>query len=332
MIITKTPVRLPIAGGGTDLPEFYQQTGFGYTLSLTINKFVFCLVRRNFEKGVRFTGYYKKEIVNHFTLLENPMARAVLQYLDFQEDIEIITISDIRTNCGLGTSSSFVVGLIHALKAYRGEKIIIGQLAKDAIEVERNILKEKGGIQDQYAVSLGGLVELEINKNGYVNSSKLEISTYLRNLIEERFVIYDTKVARISSNVQAETVAKITKSIDKFNALKDIYGIGKEIKDALLLNDVDKVGSLMNDHWIKKKIYSEGNENLIFDHIYYKGLTFGAIGGKLMGAGGGGYFMFIARSKSEIKQMNLEFQKIGLIPTNFKIDDTGTEIIFKGNL
>jgi len=332
MIITKTPVRLPIGGGGTDLPEFYRRSGFGYTISIAIDKYVFCIVRHNFEKGVRFTGYHKKEIVKNFSDLENPMARAVLQYLDFQEDIEIVTISDVRTNCGLGTSSSFVVGLIHALRAYRGEKIDPLELAGDAIAVERVLLNEKGGVQDQYAVALGGLVELQINRSGIVQPCKIDISPNLKNLIEDRVVIYDTNIARVSANVQAENVAKFSADDTKFNALIDIYDIGIEIKSALLNSDLDKIGSLMNAHWIKKKLYSGESTGSQFDKFYDKGCKLGAIGGKLMGAGGGGFFLFIARSKSDIKVMNQEFEKMGFMPTHFHVESSGTEIVFQGNL
>jgi D-glycero-alpha-D-manno-heptose-7-phosphate kinase len=332
MIITKTPVRLPIGGGGTDLSDFYSRSGFGYTLSLTIDKYVFCIVRHNFEKGVRFTGYHKKEIVKRISDLENPIARAVLQYLDFQEDIEIVTISDIRTNCGLGTSSSFVVGLIHALRVYRGEKIDPLNLAKDAIAVERVILNEKGGVQDQYSAALGGLVELQINQLGKVQPRKIDISPTLGQLIVDRVVMYDTNIARISSNVQADNVAKFTSDETKFNALIDIHNIGLEMKLALLNSDLDKIGALMNLHWIKKKLYSGESPNSQFNKFYDMGIKFGAIGGKLMGAGGGGFFLFIVKSKSDIKNMNQEFERIGFLSTPFTVENTGSVIAYQGSL
>jgi D-glycero-alpha-D-manno-heptose-7-phosphate kinase len=269
MIITKTPVRIPIGGGGTDLPDFYKKSGFGYTISLSIDKYVFCLVRKNFEKGVRFTGYYKKEIVQNLTDLENPITRAVLQYLDFQDDIEIVTISDIRTNCGLGTSSSFVVGLLHALRAYRNEKVDAIKLAEDAINVERLILNEKGGVQDQYAAALGGLVELKIDGKGIVESKKIDISNKLKYLIENRVVIYDTKISRVSSNIQSENVINITNDESKFAALKDICKIGKKIKTALINSDLDEIGFLMDEHWEKKLHYLGESKNSNFNMFFF---------------------------------------------------------------
>jgi D-glycero-alpha-D-manno-heptose-7-phosphate kinase len=332
MIITKTPVRIPLGGGGTDLSEFYCRNGAGYTLSLAINKYVFCIIRRNFEKGVRFTGYHKKEIVSSFHNLENSIAKAVFQYLDFQEDIEIITISDVRTNCGLGTSSAFVVGLLHALKVYRGELIDPLTLARDAVIVEREILKENGGVQDQYSAALGGLVELQIDKTGLIEAKKINLNNQMKELFENFFVMYDTRVARVSSNIQAQTIKGLVSDDAKFNALKQIFSLGRDMKSAILDLNIEKVGSLMNSHWNKKKLYSPESTGFKFEDFYNKGIDFGAIGGKLMGAGGGGYFLFVVKNKTLIKKLNQEFLKIGFMPTIFQIADNGSEIVFKGNL
>jgi D-glycero-alpha-D-manno-heptose-7-phosphate kinase len=331
MLITKTPVRLPLGGGGTDLAEFYNRNGSGYTLSLAIDKYVFCLVRQNFEKGVRFSGYHRKEIVLSYDELQNPMARAVLQYLDFREDIEIVTMSDIRTNCGLGTSSAFVVGLLHALRAYRGEVIDPVGLARDAIAVEREILKEKGGVQDQYAAAFGGLVELQIDQSGTVRATKVNLTDKIKKLLEDRLVIYDTKVARVSSNVQAETVAGLSDEV-KFNALKEIFFLGLKMKPAILKGSIDEVGLLMNDHWAQKRIYAGNSATNQFEEFYDLGINFGAIGGKLMGAGGGGYFLFVAKNNEVIQLLNREFERIGFRSTNFHVADRGSEIVFIGNL
>jgi D-glycero-alpha-D-manno-heptose-7-phosphate kinase len=330
MLITKTPARLPLGGGGTDLAEFYSRNGSGYTLSLAIDKYVFCLVRQNFEKGVRFTGYHRKEIVGSYEDLENPMARAVLQYLDFREDIEIVTMSDIRTNCGLGTSSAFVVGLLHALRAYRGEAINPIELARDAITVEREIVKEKGGVQDQYAAALGGLVELHIDYLGSVRASKLDLTSEIKTLLEDRLVIYDTKVARISANIQAQTAAGLSED-DKFNALKEIYFLGLKMRPALLKGALDEVGDLMNIHWEQKRLYTGNSATNQFQKFYDQGIKFGATGGKLMGAGGGGYFLFVAKNNEAIQVLNQEFEQMGFGPTKFHIAEYGTEIIFRGN-
>ena len=331
MLITKTPVRLPIGGGGTDLAEFYRRNGSGYTLSLAIDKYVFCLVRQNFEKGVRFSGYHRKEIVRSYAELENPMARAVLQYLDFREDIEIVTISDIRTNCGLGTSSAFVVGLLHALKAYRGEVIDPVVLARDAIAVEREILKEKGGVQDQYATAIGGLVELKIDESGSVQASKVHLTDEIKKHLEDHLVIYDTKVARVSSNVQAETVAGLSDDV-KFQALREIYFLGMKMKSALIKGSIDEVGFLMNSHWHQKRLYTGTSATNQFEEFYDLGINSGAIGGKLMGAGGGGYFLFVAANKEAIQVLNREFESVGFRPTSFCVADRGSEIVLRGSL
>jgi len=330
MIITKTPVRLSLGGGGSDLPSFYKKHRSGYILSTAINKYVFCLVRSNFEVGVRFTGYNKKEIVRYVEDLSNPIVKAVLKFLDYKDDVEIVTMSDVRTNCGLGTSSSFTVGLIHALRLHRGDKVDKLQLAKDAITIERDILKESGGIQDQYSAAIGGILSMHIDSEGNVDPVRIFISEDASNAFLNRCHIYDTKSQRFSSDVQAATIKRITEGNDEFLALRDLMNLGMKLKDILSSGDINSFGLILDQHWKLKKSYADPQSWNKFDDIYKKAMLNGAIGGKLIGAGGGGYFMFVIGNDQGSDEFE-KFMKIeGLERTHFDFEDVGSNVLFNG--
>jgi D-glycero-alpha-D-manno-heptose-7-phosphate kinase len=329
VIITKTPVRLPLGGGGSDIPSFFTKNGSGYILSTAINKYVFCLVRQNFEPGIRFTGYHKKEIVNNYHELANPIVRATLQYLEWNDDVEIVTMSDVRTNCGLGTSSAFTVGLIHALRLYRNESVDSLQLAKDAIKIEREILKEQGGIQDQYATALGGVLAMEIDRYGLVDPKKIILSSNAKENFKKYCVLYDTKTERFSSDVQAATVINLESSDAKYNALRSLMEVGRSFEKLLKESNIPAMGEIMDTHWELKKKYTEESSWARFDKIYKLAKLCGALGGKLIGAGGGGYFLFILSDSVDQIQFGRTLSQEGLIRVEYDFEDFGTSLIFK---
>jgi D-glycero-alpha-D-manno-heptose-7-phosphate kinase len=290
MIISSAPLRVPIGGGGTDLPEFYEKQGSGQLVSCAINKFVYCLIRKNFELGIRFTGYHKKEIVSHYSELQNPLVRSVLKYLEFEDDIEIVSMSDVRTSCGLGTSSAFTVALIYALHHYKGNSVSSRDIAEQAVIVEREILNEAGGFQDQYVSSLGGGVKLVVDQSGTIEVDDLGVSKAVWDELFSYFVFFDTKVERRSFEIQERTVRRVRSDISANQNLTEILNIGLRIEDCIKNRNFLKIGDLFREHWKLKEMYS-GGASSIFSEYLDEALLNGARGGKLMGAGGGGFFI-----------------------------------------
>ena len=316
MIITKAPVRVPIGGGGTDLPEFYTQYGEGRLSAVTINRFVYCLVRENFECGIRFTGYHNKETVRHSSEIKNPLVRNVLEVLGIDDGIEIVSMSDIRSSCGLGTSSAFTVALISAIYNYYGIKYNSISLAEQARYIERERLAEAGGFQDQYASSIGGGVILKCTREGVVSAEKMVISDTEWKRFFKKLVFFDTSISRRSFEIQSNTVSKIKNNSETINYLSRILAIGKEIEDNLIRGSYDEVGILIHEHWEYKKKYTD-NKDLKINKIIEESRKYGSVGGKLMGAGGGGFIMCYSKNEKNKKTLIEYMMKQGFTIANF---------------
>lgn len=328
MIISQTPVRIPLGGGGTDLAEFYSKNGGGFLVSAAVDKFVLVLVRRNFENGIRFTGYHKKEIVDKKEKLENPLVRATLQYLNFDENVEIVSMSDVRANCGLGTSSAFTVGLLNALYHYQGVSRSPEELAEDAVYIERNLLREAGGVQDQYVSSFGGLISMDLDSTGAVQIEKLTLSANTVSQFDEHFLFIDTRSSRQSSKIQEITISNLKSGSHIANdSMLEIRLIGKLIYEALNTEKLSEIGDLMHRHWVEKTRYSSSTSNSFIDELYSFACANGALGGKLMGAGGGGFMMFIVPSLLHKKNLISAFAKKGFEHLEVRIENAGSKII-----
>jgi len=328
MIISQTPVRIPLGGGGTDLAEFYTKNSGGFLVSAAVNKFVLILVRRNFENGIRFTGYHKKEIVDKRQKLENPLVRATLEYLNFDESIEIVSMSDVRANCGLGTSSAFTVGLLNALYHYKGVSCSPEELAEAAICIEREMLQEAGGVQDQYVSSYGGAILMELDSAGAVQIEKLSLSANAMNQFDNHFLFIDTRSSRQSSKIQEATISSLKSSSNTANeSMLEIRSIGRLIHEALITEKFYEIGELMHRHWVEKKKYGSSTSNPFIDELYSFACSNGALGGKLMGAGGGGFMMFVVPSALHKNNLIQAFAKKRFEHLDLKIENAGSKII-----
>jgi D-glycero-alpha-D-manno-heptose-7-phosphate kinase len=322
VIISRTPVRIPLGGGGTDLPAYYEKYESSL-LTAAVNRYVFIIVKKHFEDTVRFTGYHRKEVVDSSDQILHPVVRTALRLLNIGRGIEIVSVSDVPANAGLGASSSFTVGILNALHTYKGENPSPEDLAKEALTIERGILKEPGGIQDQYIAAYGGLIAIDISRMGKVAVRPLKIDPELVSELERRLVFFYTKLTRTASEVQAEHVESILRQeAEVIQSLHGIKQIGFETKSALETGDLDRFGKLLDEHWNYKKRVGGNISNGDIDRWHRLAIDAGALGGKLLGAGGGGFLTFYcqpqhrdhvrgALAKESLKEIALRFEPTG---------------------
>jgi len=324
MIITKTPVRISIGGGGTDLPFFYPLYE-GELITAAINKYVYVTIsKRNFHNNIR-VAYSKTEIVNSSDEIENTRVKAALKFLNINEPLEITTISEVPGNSGLGSSSAFLVGLLKALHIYLGEDVSSRTLAEEAAKIEIEILNEPIGKQDQYATALGGINHLKINKKGSVLASPLDISFETLSDLERNLHIFFTGVQRSATEVLNDQAKSIQSNENKLESMKKIKEIGIEIKKALEKGDTKMFGRLMNLHWELKKETSNKISDPQIDNWYNLAIQNGALGGKIMGAGGGGFFIFYCDRNPSNFIKTLTQSGLSYVP--FRFDRDGSKVV-----
>jgi D-glycero-alpha-D-manno-heptose-7-phosphate kinase len=328
MIISKTPVRVSFFGGGTDYPDYFNEFGGG-VLSTTINKYIYVTVNKLeglLDQKYRIT-YSKLELCNDVEEINHPVVREVIKYLGITEGLEINIISDLPARTGIGSSSSFTVGLLHALYALQG--IMKGKeaLAKEAIHIEFDILKERVGVQDQLAAAYGGLNQMRFTDNVY-EVNPLIISKERKVELESKLLMFYTGISRFASEVLKEQIEK-TQERRISKELGGIYNMVKKGVDILAdeKRSLDEFGELMHQAWMAKRSLSSAISTTHLDEIYEKAKLAGAIGGKLLGAGGGGFFVFyvpLQNQSSVIDALN----HLKLI--NFEFEDGGTRIVYHG--
>ena len=291
MIITRTPFRVSLGGGGTDLPSYYSRYG-GFIVGAAINRYVYVMLNHRFEDSIR-VSYSQTEIVDGPDAVEHPIVREALKFTGINNHLEIVSIADLPANTGLGSSCAFTVGLLNALHAMKREHVSLEELAEEACHIEIDCLGEPIGKQDQYIAALGGVTCLEIDREGGVRSSPLQIPEDVVQELENNTLIFYTGIQRSASDV-LRSQSKATEEKDQrvTKALHMIKDIGREIKVALIRGDLDRFGWLMDQHWQVKKSLSEKVTASNLDRWYEIAKSHGALGGKVMGAGGGGFFMF----------------------------------------
>src|SRR3989338_243355 len=275
MIITRTPVRIPLGGGGTDLPAYYEKYEASI-LSAAVTKYVYLVVRQHFEDTIRVTGYSRKEVVESPEEVQHPVVREALKMLGLGRGIEIVSMSDVPANTGLGTSSSFTVGLLNALHAFKGENPSQKTLAEEALQIERIILKEPGGVQDQYVAAYGGLISIEVNRKGDVGVSPLRIDADLMAELDRRLGFFYTKFQRSASAIQSEHVQALTNGNHQaVESLHEIKRIGLETRTAFEKGKLDRFGHLLNEHWNYKKQLGVNVSNENIDRWYQQAIEAG---------------------------------------------------------
>jgi D-glycero-alpha-D-manno-heptose-7-phosphate kinase len=325
MIISRTPFRIPIGGGGSDLPFYYTRQG-GSLVTATIDKYMYIIVqpRKYYEKF--FIRYLKNEMVNTVDEIEHEYVRESLKLLKIDKPVEITSISDVPAGTGLGSSSSFLVGLLHALHAYKGERVSKKTLAEEATQIQMEILKTPAGLQDQYAAAFGSMITLQISKQGKALVNPLDIHNSHLQKLEDNLLFFYTGILHSSTDVLNNQKQEAERDENKIAMLTEIKQIGQEIKKALENGNVRRFGEWLNIHWQTKRNLGSKMTNPQIDSWYDLALQRGAIGGKIMGAGGGGFFMFYVDNNQDA------FRKImgesGLKEVNFRFDHDGSKIIF----
>jgi len=324
MIIARTPVRISLGGGGTDLASYYCKYG-GFLIAAAIDKYIFITVNRRFEDSIR-VSYSKTEIVDKVEEIQHPIVREALKLLGYDGSLEITTIADVPANTGLGTSSSFTVGLLNALHTYKRESITAKALAEEACRIEIDILGEPVGKQDQYMAAFGGITCLTFAKNGEVTVTPLNISPDIIEELERHIMLFYTGIRRNSADVlSGQNNASQRDDKKVIENLHKIKEIGEEAKIALESGNVHRFGELLHTHWQSKKNLSHKVSRTEIDRWYALARQNGALGGKIMGAGGGGFFMFyVEGGKGKLRQV---IKRENLREMRFKFDLEGSKVL-----
>lgn len=315
MIITQTPLRISLLGGNTDFPSYYEKYG-GVVLTTTIDKFIYCIVKNRFDDLIK-VNYSIKESVEKVDDLQHELVREALKLTGIDKGIEITFISDIPTEgSGLGSSSSVTVGVLIALHRYKGETLSSEEIAKEACDIEINRLGKPIGVQDQYIAALGGLREIRFPYDGH--NGTIDLPNGLRNTLDNSLMLFHTGINRKSSEVLSSI--KLDKDILDHNKNLAELGIGA-IKDG----NIRKLGELLDEYWNFKKQLSNKISNEGIDEMYAKAIVAGAYGGKITGAGGGGFLMLVVPSEKRqaIRQALKDYKELPI-----RIEKDGSKIIF----
>ena len=329
MIISRTPLRISFAGGGTDIPSFYKKNSYGSVLSSAINKYIYVSVKSHSEiypEKIRL-NYSETEQVSNIEKIKNPIIKACLKYLNIDDNIYISTVADAPGSTGLGSSSAFCVGLLNALYAYKGVVVNRNKLAEEAAKIEIEILKRSIGKQDHYAAAFGSINLFKFYDNENVSIMPVDENSKNVKLIFNNLLTFYTGINRDASKI-LETQKK-NKKKNNPNLLK-IRNQSEELF-YLLKNDkfsVKKFGKFLEEGWLMKKSLSNKISNKFINETYDLAKKNGAHGGKLSGAGGGGFLSFIAQKKSNNKLINSILKK-NLIYFPINMDSTGSIILTK---
>ncbi len=324
MIITRSPLRISLGGGGTDLPSYYTRYG-GFLIAAAINSYVFVTVSRPFNQGI-FLKYSQLEKVENVDEIQHPIIREAIRMLDFKTpQLEITTLADIPAGTGLGSSGSFTTALLKALFAHRRRFLLPDELARLACEIELDILKEPIGKQDQYIAAYGGITCFEFNTDDSVNAYPLQISVDTLYDLEDNLLLFFTGFSRSASAILKDQ-DKRSKEMDEdmLNNMHYVKDLGLRSKDSLLAGRTSEFGVLMREHWEHKRKRSKSMSNPQIDEWYELGMKNGGLGGKLVGAGGGGFLMFYAEDRNRLRHA---MSKAGLEEVRFRFDFEGTKTL-----
>jgi len=325
MLITRSPLRISLGGGGTDLPSYYRNHG-GFLISAAIDKYVWVTVLRPFVRGI-FLKYSRLEQVERIDQIEHPIIREAFLMMGFTElQHEITTLADIPAGTGLGSSGSFTTALLKALHSHEHRLLLPGDLARLACELEIDRLGRPVGKQDQYIAAYGGITCFDIDRSGEVNAEPLQISQSTLYELQDHLLLFFTGFARAASDILKDqddrTRQADTTMVDNLHYVKEL---GRRSRDALERGAPATFGEIMHGHWEYKRKRSTGISNPQIDEWYERGRNAGAIGGKLVGAGGGGFLMFYAADPQHVRAAMAE---AGLEEVRFRFDFDGTQVVF----
>ncbi len=320
MIISRTPFRMSFAGGGTDLDNFYRKEG-GAVTSSAINKYMYITVNKKFDRDIRL-GYSKTENVQRVEDIEHPLVRESLKLTGVTQGIEITSMADMPAQAGLGSSGAFTVGLLNALYAYKGEYKSPKILAEQACHIEIELCKEPIGKQDQYIAAYGGIQHIQFNKDETVFVDPVICSPKTKKLLEGSLMLFYTGMMRLSSEILIEQRKNINKKLELLKKMKEQAVL---LRDSLHKGDLKKFGEILNENWLLKKQLAGRITNTEIDSYYERAIKAGALGGKLLGAGGGGFLLFYCKPQ---KKDSIRMALRGLSEKTITLEPQGTKILY----
>ncbi len=324
MIITKTPFRVSFCGGGSDMKNFYEKHG-GCVLSTTINKYMYLTIHPYFDEKKTALRYSTVEIVDDIKNIKHSIFRQVLNDMDVR-GVELSSTADIPSGTGLGSSSAFTVGLLHTLYCYKGKYVSKECIADEACRVEIEKLGNPIGKQDQYAAACGGLNFIEFHKDDTVTVSPIIMKRETRDELQNNLMMFYTGITHDANVILAEQKKNISAE-NKTNNLIQMCELARNMKTALEQNELSDFGEILNEGWVRKRELASGVTNPKIDELYACALENGASGGKLLGAGGGGFLLFYCEQH---KQKKLE-EKLGLRRFSFEFEHDGTSVVYLGD-
>ncbi|MEQ8665995.1 MAG: kinase [Rhodospirillales bacterium] len=320
MIITRTPLRISLGGGGTDLPSYYEKRG-GFVLSAAINKYIYITANKAFRPGY-LLKYAQTEQVQTIEEIQHDIFREVLRIMNLKPGVELVSIADVPAGTGMGSSGSFTVGLLHALHSYQRLPVSARALAETANHIEMTVLGEPCGKQDHYIAAYGGLLCQTYDVGGDVSVEPLSISGSALRELSEGLMLFFTGYSREASALLADqaerTAAEDTSMLEGLDLMKDI---GLRVRDALEQGDNRKFAALMHEHWESKRKRSRGMSSGEIDRLYGVARDNGSLGGKLVGAGGGGFLLFFTENRSALRKAMVAE---GLQELDFSFDFDGS--------
>jgi D-glycero-alpha-D-manno-heptose-7-phosphate kinase len=321
VIIVQTPLRISLFGGGTDFRAFFMQEG-GCVLSTAIDKYIFVTIKERFDNKLRI-GYTQTEMVDEIDQIHHELIRECLRLTGINHGVEITTMADIPSEgSGLGSSSTVTVGALHAMYAYLGEIVPAERLAREACTIEIETLNRPMGIQDQYIAAYGGLRFFEFLPNGQVTAEKIKLSPDALRALNNNFMLFFTGVSRRSSSILKEQVDNLK---DRLNELREIKQMAHEARCALQTENFDSLGGLLHRSWELKKRLAGTISNGPINEMYERARSAGAIGGKIAGAGGGGFLLLYVPWECQNK---VRTALNGLQELPFRLEEDGTKAIF----
>jgi D-glycero-alpha-D-manno-heptose-7-phosphate kinase len=325
LIVTRTPFRLSLGGGGTDLPAYYSRYG-GFFVSGALSSYMHIILNDRFEPGIR-VSYSRTEIVDSAEEIKHPIVRETLMHLDFRDKIEIVSLADVPAATGLGSSGSFSVGLLNALYAHKKQFKKPEEVAEEACHIAMNRLHEPSGKQDEYAASLGGIRAYEIDRDGKVTSEELRIRPDTLTDLEYGIMMFYTGIKRSATEILSSQSSKLATdgngAVEKMHAIKRI---GMESREALEAGDLTRFGELLHEHWTVKRGVTEEMSTDGIDRWYSIARQNGALGGKVVGAGGGGFLMLYCNEGRQ--KVRTALAKEGLTELRFGFDFEGSKVIY----
>lgn len=320
MIIVQSPLRVSFFGGGTDFPSYFLENG-GCVLSTAIDKYVYVTIKERFDDLIRI-GYTKTEIVENVDQIQHELIREAFRITGMPAGVEITTMADIPAGTGLGSSSTVTVGVLHAMYAYQNKFVHPQQLAEQACQIEVDILNKPIGYQDQYIAALGNFRLIEFGQDARIQSRVIELDPIIKQRLNENLLLFYTGQKRAAASILTEQQENIQNKLPILGQLKEM---AFSAVDELQRGDIDCIGKMLNESWILKKQLASGISNGSIDHFYTTAMNHGALGGKVTGAGGGGFLLIYCPygKRETVRNALHELREIPL-----QLEECGSKVIF----